>query len=44
MVERLNIAKTAYGNLIKFKPDTKYKKVADEMLARIETDLKNFTK
>jgi len=44
MVERLNIAKTAYGNLIKFKPETKYKKVADEMLARIETDLKNFTK
>ena len=44
MVERLNIAKTAYGNLIKFKPETKHKKVADEMLARIETDLKNFTK
>jgi outer membrane protein assembly factor BamD len=44
MVERLNIAKTAYGNLIKFKPETKHKKIADEMLARIETDLKNFTK
>lgn len=44
MVERLNIAKTAYYSLIKFKPDTKYKKIADEMMVRIETDLKNFTK
>jgi outer membrane protein assembly factor BamD len=44
MEERLNFAKTAYNNLIKFKPDTKYKKTADDMLARIENDLKNFTK
>lgn len=44
MEERLNIAKTAYTSLIKFKPDTKHKKLADEMFARIETDLKNFTK
>jgi len=44
MEERLNIAKTAYTGLIKFKPDSKHKKVADEMFARIETDLKNFTK
>lgn len=44
MEERLNIAKTAYLGLIKFKPDTKYKKIADEMLVRIDTDLKNFTK
>jgi outer membrane protein assembly factor BamD len=44
MVERLNTAKTAYGSLVKFKPDTKHKKIADEMLAKIETDLKNFTK
>lgn len=44
MEERLNIAKTAYYSLIKFKPDTKHKKLADEMFARIETDLKNFTK
>ena len=44
MAERLNVAKKAYNSLIKFKPDTKYKKVADEMFARIETDLKNFTK
>ena len=44
MEERLNIAKTAYNSLMKFKPDTKHKKIADEMLVRIETDLKNFTK
>jgi len=44
MAERLNIAKIAYHNLIKFKPDTKYKKIADEMFLRIETNLKNFTK
>ncbi|WP_395051369.1 outer membrane protein assembly factor BamD [Flavobacterium sp.] len=42
--ELLNAAKVAYTNLIKFKPDTKYKKTADEMFATIETDLKNFTK
>jgi outer membrane protein assembly factor BamD len=44
MAERLNTAKTAYQNLIKFKPETKYKKVANEMLAKIEANLKNFTK
>jgi outer membrane protein assembly factor BamD len=44
MEERLNIAKTAYNTLIKFKPDTKYKKIADQMFATIETDLKNITK
>ncbi len=44
MQERLNVAKTAYSNLMKFKVDTKYKKNADEMLVRIEKDLKNFTK
>ena len=44
MEERLNIAKTAYTSLIKFKPETKYKKVADEMFAQIDKDLKNFTK
>lgn len=43
MAERLTIAKTAYNSLIKYKPDTKYKKIADEMFVRIETDLKNFT-
>jgi outer membrane protein assembly factor BamD len=44
MEERLNVAATAYNGLIKFKPDTKHKKIADEMMVRIETDLKNFTK
>jgi outer membrane protein assembly factor BamD len=44
MQDRLNVAKTAYSNLIKFKADTKYKKTADAMSARIEKDLKNFTK
>ncbi len=44
MEERLNIAMTAYNGLMKFKPDTKHKKIADEMMVRIETDLKNFTK
>jgi outer membrane protein assembly factor BamD len=44
MQERLNIAKTAYSNLIKFEANTKYKKNADDMLAKIEKDLQNFTK
>jgi outer membrane protein assembly factor BamD len=44
MEERLNVAKTAYSNLIKFSAETKYKKEADQMLARIETDLQKFTK
>jgi outer membrane protein assembly factor BamD len=44
MEERLNVAATAYNGLMKFKPDTKHKKIADEMMVRIETDLKNFTK
>jgi outer membrane protein assembly factor BamD len=44
MEERLNVAKLAYTNLIKFEANTKYKNKADEMLARIEKDLQNFTK
>ena len=44
MEERLNVAKLAYANLIKFKADTKYKKQADEMYARIEKDLQKFIK
>ncbi|MGK4567692.1 outer membrane protein assembly factor BamD [Flavobacterium sp. 3HN19-14] len=44
MAERLTLAKTAYNNLIKFKADTKYKAEADEMLAKIETDLKQYSK
>jgi outer membrane protein assembly factor BamD len=42
MEERLN--KTAYLNLVKFNAETKYKEKADEMLARVEQDLQNFTK
>ena len=42
--ERLETAKTAYTSLIKFKVDTEYKSKADEMLARIENDLKQFSK
>jgi outer membrane protein assembly factor BamD len=33
MEERLNVAKTAYLNLVKFNAETKYKEKADEMLA-----------
>jgi outer membrane protein assembly factor BamD len=44
MEERLKNAKIAYTNLIKFKEDTKYKKQADEMLAKIDNDLKQFSK
>jgi outer membrane protein assembly factor BamD len=44
MEERLNAAVAAYQSLIKFKPDTEYKTKADEMLARIENDLKQFSK
>jgi outer membrane protein assembly factor BamD len=43
MEERLNVAKTAYLNLVKFNAETKYKEKA-EMLARVEQDLQNFTK
>jgi len=43
-VERLNIAKTAYINLIKFNANTEFKSKADDMLAKIETDLKQFSK
>ncbi|RZJ30656.1 MAG: outer membrane protein assembly factor BamD [Flavobacterium sp.] len=44
MEERLNNAKIAYAKLIQFKADTKYKSDADEMLARIESDLKQYNK
>ena len=44
MKERLENAKTAYQSLIKFKADTEYKAKADEMLARIDNDLKQFSK
>jgi outer membrane protein assembly factor BamD len=44
MQDRLNVAKAAYNNLIKFNDAGKYKKQAEEMNARVETDLKKFTK
>ena len=44
MEERLNNAKAAYISLMKFKPDSKYKEKATEMLASIDKDLKQFSK
>lgn len=44
MEERLLAAKLAYANLIKFKPETKYKEKASQMLAQIDKKLQNFTK
>jgi outer membrane protein assembly factor BamD len=44
MEERLNVAKIAYSNLIKFKADTQYRDKADQMLVQIEKKLQNFTK
>lgn len=44
MEERLNSAKTYYNNLVKFKPNTEYKKKADEMLAQIDVELQKYNK
>ncbi|HNP32620.1 MAG TPA: outer membrane protein assembly factor BamD [Flavobacterium sp.] len=44
MKERLETAKAAYQSLIKFKADTEYKAKADEMLAKIDNDLKQYSK
>lgn len=44
MEERLNNAKAAYNSLIKFNADSKFKSKADDMLAEIEKDLKQFSK
>jgi outer membrane protein assembly factor BamD len=44
MEERLNLAKGNYNALVKFKADTKYKEKADEMLAKINTELQKFSK
>ena len=44
MEERLLVAKAAQSSLMKFNAETKYKKVAAEMLVRIEKDLQKFTK
>ena len=44
MEERLNIAKTSHSGLFKFNPNTKFKKQADQMLAKINKDLQQFSK
>ena len=44
MEERLRNAKIAYTNLVKFKEGTSYKVKSDEMLAKIEQDLKQYSK
>jgi outer membrane protein assembly factor BamD len=44
MEERLNAAKVAHAALMKFNANTEYKKIADEMLARIDKDLQQFSK
>jgi outer membrane protein assembly factor BamD len=44
MQERLLNAKTAYAVLMKFNEQTKYKAQADEMLAKIDTQLQQYTK
>lgn len=44
MEERLNTAKALYSKLIQFNASTKYKAEADEMLAKIETDLQQYSK
>ncbi len=44
MQERLVMAKGNYAALMKFRPETKYKKQADEMLAKIEVELQKFSK
>ena len=44
MQDRLNVAKVAYSNLLKFNANTEYKLKADIMLAKIEMDLKQFSK
>jgi outer membrane protein assembly factor BamD len=42
--ERLRAAKITYNNLISFKTDSKYKSKANEMLAKIDKDLQQFSK
>ncbi len=44
MEERLNAAKVAHASLMKFNANTEYKKIADQMLARIDKDLQQFSK
>jgi outer membrane protein assembly factor BamD len=44
MEERLQNAKNAYNSLVKLNANSEFKNKADEMLARIENDLKQFSK
>jgi outer membrane protein assembly factor BamD len=44
MEERLNNAKVAYNNLVRASENKEYKAKADEMLARIDKDLQQFSK
>jgi outer membrane protein assembly factor BamD len=44
MEERLKEAKDNYNDLIKFKAETKYREQADKMLAKIDSELQNFSK
>ena len=44
MEERLKNAKTSYSNLIKFNANTKFKSKADIMLAKIKSNLQQFSK
>jgi outer membrane protein assembly factor BamD len=42
--ERLNVAKVAHANLIKFNAETQYKAKANEMIAQVEKKLQQFPK
>ena len=44
MEERLNISKVAYNNLMKFNENSQFKSKANDMLARINKDLQQFSK
>ncbi|RZJ62909.1 MAG: outer membrane protein assembly factor BamD [Flavobacterium sp.] len=44
MEERLQLAKSSYTALMKFNSGTKYKEQADDMLAKIDTELQKFSK
>ncbi len=43
-LKRLENAKVAYTNLKKYFPETKYQKKADNLLGKIEKELKNYSK
>ena len=44
MEERLNVAKVAYSNLIRYNKNNDYRQRADIMLAKIDKDLQQFSK